>query len=166
MIDWMKQYPFVLSANIHGGALVANYPYDEDPNGHSGEPNHTPDEAVFQMISHAYANVTIIVFVFIQVFVARFNDYFISKVHPRMRNTSCYHHENKLFHDGIVNGAAWYSVGGGMQDYNYVYAGCMEITLEVSCCKYPNRTELPKFWIENRESLITYMEQVSARRNM
>jgi hypothetical protein len=37
-----------------------------------------------------------------------------------------------------------------MQDFNYVWYGCMEITLELSCCKYPPASELPKFWEENR----------------
>lgn len=75
------------------------------------------------------------------------------------------------FKNGITNGAKWYPlIGkwintckaenvdvivsilfiGGMQDYNYVWHGCMEITLEISCCKYPPASDLPRYWEENR----------------
>ncbi|NXQ40937.1 CBPD Carboxypeptidase, partial [Catharus fuscescens] len=47
-----------------------------------------------------------------------------------------------------------------MQDYNYVWANCFEITLELSCCKYPLTSELPKEWENNRESLLTFIEKV------
>ena len=46
---------------------------------------------------------------------------------------------------------------GGMQDYNYLAAGTFEITLEVSCCKYPNASELPGFWELNRDALINLL---------
>lgn len=47
-----------------------------------------------------------------------------------------------------------------MQDYNYLHGNCLEVTFELSCCKYPLATELQKEWDLNRESLLSYMEQV------
>lgn len=47
-----------------------------------------------------------------------------------------------------------------MQDFNYVYTNCFEITLELSCCKFPSASELPKEWAKNKRSLIEYMKRV------
>ena len=33
IMNWLTQYPFVLSANMHDGAVLANYPYDNFENG-------------------------------------------------------------------------------------------------------------------------------------
>lgn len=52
------------------------------------------------------------------------------------------------------------SLIGGMQDYNYVHGSCMEITLELSCCKYPPRNQLPEFWRKNRKALLAYLNEV------
>ena len=35
------------------------------------------------------------------------------------------------FRDGITNGAAWYVIEGGMQDWSYVFTSDMEITMEI-----------------------------------
>ena len=43
---WILDRPFVLSANFHDGAVVANYPYD-DSDGPAGQESLTPG---FQLI--------------------------------------------------------------------------------------------------------------------
>lgn len=45
-----------------------------------------------------------------------------------------------------------------MQDFNYVTSNCFELTLELSCCKYPNSSDLPLEWSQNKRSLIEYMK--------
>jgi len=47
-----------------------------------------------------------------------------------------------------------------MQDYNYVWGQCFEITLELSCCKYPPAEQLEKFWRDNKVALVEYIKQV------
>ena len=63
------------------------------------------------------------------------------------------------FNDGITNGAAWYMIGGGRQDYMNGYAQCREVTIECSNVKTPNGSVLPNFWNYNKTSLFSYMNQ-------
>jgi len=76
------------------------------------------------------------------------------------RGPDCKLRNDEVFHNGTVNGAAWYPVYGGMQDWNYIFADCFEITLEISCNKYPPELDLPMYWAQNKESLLSYIEQV------
>eukprot|EP00088_Acartia_fossae_P017937 TRINITY_DN2028_c0_g1_i1.p1 TRINITY_DN2028_c0_g1~~TRINITY_DN2028_c0_g1_i1.p1 ORF type:complete len:1121 (+),score=288.03 TRINITY_DN2028_c0_g1_i1:476-3364(+) len=64
------------------------------------------------------------------------------------------------FPNGITNGASWYSVSGGMQDWNYLNTNDFEITLELGCIKYPEHAKLPDYWHDNKESLLKYLEAV------
>lgn len=33
IMEWLKKYPFTLSASFHSGALVVTYPFDDSPSG-------------------------------------------------------------------------------------------------------------------------------------
>lgn len=48
-----------------------------------------------------------------------------------------------------------------MQDVNYWRYGCMELTLEVSCCKYPSSSTIEKFWEENKNAVIEFLNQAN-----
>lgn len=96
----------------------------------SGMDAPTPDDALFRNITTRY-----------------------SMHNPPMWNSA-------LFQDGITNGNAWYTVVGGMQDWNYRYAGCNEVTIELSDTKYPAASELESLREDNRESMLAYLEAV------
>ncbi len=61
--------------------------------------------------------------------------------------------------NGITNGAAWYSISGGRQDYMNYFHNCREMTLEISSDKMPPENQLPDFWEYNYQSFNKYMGQ-------
>merc|ERR1711990_383888 len=130
LIRMVLDEPFVLSANLHDGSVVANYPYD-DSNGTT--PSLTPDNDVFRDLAVTYAS-----------------------NHGNMfQGVNLCGTDN--FPQGITNGAAWYVVKGGMQDFNYLFSNCYEITIEMSCCKYPPKSKLREQWSLNKNSLVKFL---------
>jgi carboxypeptidase D len=128
VMRWTAANSFVLSANFHTGALVVNYPYDDDDKGHVDSP--TPDDLLFENVSRRYS----------------------------VHNVPMW--DSPYFADGITNGAAWYSISGGMQDWNYRYASCNEFTIELSNTYKPSASSIPNFWNNNRDSMLSYAEAV------
>ena len=49
-------------------------------------------------------------------------------------------------------------VVGGMQDYNYMFHGCLEFTVEVSCDKRPHSSTLVKHWSDNYPAILAFLQ--------
>ncbi|XP_077334466.1 inactive carboxypeptidase-like protein X2 isoform X2 [Lithobates pipiens] len=140
IIDWMQKIPFVLSANLHGGELVVSYPFDMARSyWMAKELTPTPDDSMFRWLSTAYAT-----------------------SHRIMSddNRRICHYDDFIRVGNIINGANWHTVAGSMNDFSYLHTNCFEVTVELSCDKFPHEVELPTEWENNKESLLIYMEQV------
>lgn len=61
------------------------------------------------------------------------------------------------FVHGITNGCAWYNINGGMQDWNYVWMGDREVTIELGATKHPAVNLLEGLWQDNRLSMRYYL---------
>jgi hypothetical protein len=57
VMHWSLIYPFVLSGNLHGGALVANYPFDNRIEDSNKKESKSPDDQTFQMLAKSYSHV-------------------------------------------------------------------------------------------------------------
>ena len=135
VMRWILDNPFVLSINFHGGAVVSNYPFD-DSQASTGIISPTPDNDLFKHLATVYAS--------------NHEDMFQGVGLCRQDN----------FTNGITNGAEWYVVKGGMQDFNYLFTNCFELTVELSCCKYPQSSSLQTEWRKNVKSLVKFIQKV------
>ena len=124
-MDLANNYQFSMSANIHGGEEVCNYPWDYTFELH-------PKDEWWQMVCHEYADTA----------------QFYSPP-GYMEN----------FDDGIVNGAVWYVISGGRQDYMNHFHDCLEFTLEISDEYILPESQLENWWQYNYRSLLNYMHQ-------
>jgi hypothetical protein len=64
-----------------------------------------------------------------------------------------------LFTNGITNGAEWYRIFGGRQDYVNFFLEGREVTLELSEEMLLESELLEEFWTKNHRSLLNYMSQ-------
>lgn len=126
VIKWIQNYNFILSANLHGGAVVANYPFDRtrDPR-IRGRTMYaaTPDDKLFRKVHNFFPPISsyfsscvqygsekerIVIFFFLGWQLARTYSYAHSWMH---NGWNC----GDFFDEGITNGASWYSLSRGEQ---------------------------------------------------
>ncbi|CAG0904763.1 unnamed protein product, partial [Cyprideis torosa] len=138
-MEWTSSSPFVLSANLHGGSVVASYPYDDsDPKlNRTSVYSKSPDDLFFRDLATGYAS-----------------------RNPLMGSGNPHCPDKETFPGGVTNGADWYDVSGSMQDWNYVFTNTFEVTFELSCCKFPLASQLPLEWQRNRASMLWFTGQV------
>ncbi|CAI5454880.1 unnamed protein product [Caenorhabditis angaria] len=143
VMNWTRHVPFILSANLHGGTTLVNYPFDDYPTRnkqHNYSPS--PDNALFVRLAYSYA-----------------------RGHERMwkKGPRCLNEELNIAVDpqnGIINGADWYIVAGGMQDWNYLHTNCFEVTVEMNCEKFPYQNRLQYLWEENKYTLLNFISLI------
>lgn len=90
-MKWILNNPFVLSANFHGGAIVANFPWDS-PDPTRGHNTRTRDDEMFNHLALTYSRAN--------------PDMYLQNGNQRCIDTGL----DKDFEEGIVNGAEWYVV--------------------------------------------------------
>ncbi|XP_044030482.1 adipocyte enhancer-binding protein 1 [Siniperca chuatsi] len=165
IISWMDRNPFVLGANLQGGEKLVAYPFDMQrppvsltdsrrwrtnaemneetwariQRQNEGALRETPDDAMFRWLAMSYAH-----------------------SHLTMTETyrgSC-HGDDITGGQGITNRASWKPVVGSMNDFSYLHTNCFELSIFLGCDKFPHESELPLEWENNREALLSFIEQV------
>ncbi|EPY88194.1 adipocyte enhancer-binding protein 1 precursor [Camelus ferus] len=158
IITWMEKNPFVLGANLNGGERLVSYPYDmartpsqeqllaaamaaargEDEEEVS-EAQETPDHAIFRWLAISFASAH------------------LTMTEPYRGGCQAQDYTGGM---GIVNGAKWKPRSGTINDFSYLHTNCLELSIYLGCDKFPHESELPREWENNKEALLTFMEQV------
>lgn len=119
---------FDLSANLHGGSEIFNYPYDCYT---SNQKEHA-DKAWFSDVGNQFFDS-------------------ISSSAPSSFFTD-------VSSDGVVDGGDWYTVFGGRQDWTTYFKHSREVTIEISEDKELSTSLLDNYWTYLRSSFISYIE--------
>ncbi|XP_016319912.1 carboxypeptidase Z-like [Sinocyclocheilus anshuiensis] len=91
VMKWIRSFPFVISASLHGGELVISYPFDLSKHPQEDRMySPTPDEQIFRQLARTYAD-----------------------AHATMSNNDTERCGASFANKGgITNGAQWYSFAG------------------------------------------------------
>lgn len=133
MMSFAESRNINLSANLHGGAELINYPWDTWCDRH-------PDDAWFFDLSMEWAT-------------AAQEDgpagYMDDCRQPLCSQGACV--------PGVTNGADWYSVAGGRQDFMTYFHGGREVTVELSKTKLVSSDQLDTIWTANRRAVADFI---------
>ena len=141
-----QNHHFVMSANIHTGYEVVNYPWDiwttNDPYGFGYPIRPHADNDWWIYASRIYADK--------------------AQVDGASQGLNSYLDDQD---NGITEGGDWSVINGSRMDYITYYTNCRETTFELQDTYGSNgfildASELPKYWLANKQALIDYMKEV------
>ncbi len=134
MMAFAEERHFALSVNFHGGAELVNYPWDTWCDRH-------PDNDWFFNLSLAWAT-------------AAQEDgppgYLDDCRQPNCFGGTCT--------PGVTDGADWYMVAGGRQDYMTFFLRGREVTIELSSTKLLPSEDLETIWTANRRAVMAFID--------
>lgn len=134
---FLKENPFDFALNFHDGATVVSYPLDSAKSQYTQAAySSSPDDEIYRKLAKTYA-----------------------ENWPDITN-AC----TSEFPSGTTNGADWYSLTGGLQDYSYLVYGTLHMTIEVSCVKFPGENELGVVVQSNKEPVKAYLTDLAEER--
>jgi len=128
LMDLHKRNHFLVAMNFHGGEICVNIPWDSKPNSNSEEL--FGDNDVMLSLAREYAS----------------------------HNRPLYDNHQGNFDHGVTYGFEWFQILGGMQDWASFFRQSIHATLEISVNKWPGAPQLPQFWRDNQESILSYLE--------
>ncbi len=128
-IDYASKIHFTMSANLHGGSELVNYPWDSWS-------RLAADDNWWQCVSQEFADT---------IHKYSIPGYFAD---PDINGGT-----------GISNGYAWYDIYGSRQDYMNFYQHCRESTIEMSNDKIPFAGYLLTYWKYTNRSFFNYIEK-------
>lgn len=130
MTQFVDTMNFVMSANMHGGIELVNFPFDSWTS--TNPANRHADQDWWYMVSREFADTA---------------QYFSPSGYMTAED------------NGVTHGGDWYVVYGSRQDYVTYYAHGREVTLEISDTKLLPGNQLPAHWNYLHRSYLNYLRQ-------
>lgn len=134
VMKWISSNSFLLSMSFHDGWTMIIFPWDDSPGCTPKDNAVCSEDNVFYALAQTYA----------------FN-------HKFMHTGRCPCH-SEVLPIGNYRDEELEVVEGGMQDYNYMFSDCMELTVEVSCEKRPAAKTLSTHWENNYASMLSVIQ--------
>lgn len=135
VIAWTMDRHFALSGGLHSGAIGVIYPWGHS-HSHASESVQFPETSLARELSLHYT---------------AFNSLMLAQ-------DGFNANYGGIWTDGTINGAAWFAINGEMADWNYRFAGCLELTIEFSLIKTPDADGMNLAWEQNAEALLAFLK--------